>query len=189
MKRSILLALASLVLLVGAALAIADDAAKSAAKSNAAAPAAAAAATPAQAAASTAEHRTFLPGDFKWVDAPAGLPKGAKMAVIHGDPSAPGLFAMRATLPAGYKVPPHFHPADENVTVISGELYMGMGDTWDESKGHALPQGSVSIMPAGSHHFAWSKVETVIQIHAMGPWGITYVNPQDDPRNAKQATK
>src|SRR6185503_5168074 len=146
MKRPILLALASLVLLVGAALAIADDAAKSAAKSNAAAPAAAAAATPAQAAASTAEHRTFLPGDFKWVDAPAGLPKGAKMAVIHGDPSAPGLFAMRATLPAGYKVPPHFHPADENVTVISGELYMGMGDTWDESKGHALPQGSVSIM-------------------------------------------
>jgi len=185
MKRHILLVLASLVLLVSAALAIAEDAAKNAAKSSAAA----AMATPAQAAAPAAEHRTFLPGDFKWVDAPAGLPKGSKMAVIHGDPSAPGLFAMRAMLPAGYKVPPHFHPADENVTVISGELYMGMGDTWDESKGHALPQGSVSVMPAGAHHFAWSKVETVIQIHAMGPWGITYLNPQDDPRNMKQATK
>jgi quercetin dioxygenase-like cupin family protein len=185
MKRHILLVLASLVLLVSAALAIADDAAKNAAKSNAAA----AMATPAQAATPAADHRTFLPGDFKWVDAPPGLPKGAKMAVIHGDPSAPGLFAMRAMLPAGYKVPPHFHPADENVTVISGEFYMGMGDTWDESKGHALPPGAVSIMPAGAHHFAWSKVETVIQIHAMGPWGITYLNPQDDPRNMKQATK
>jgi len=190
MKRTVLVTIALLGLTVATASALADDATKAAntaAKSTAAPPAAAG--TPAQAAASTGEHRTFLPSDFKWVDAPAGLPKGAKMAVIHGDPSAPGLFAMRAMLPAGYKVLPHFHPADENVTVISGEFYMGMGDAMDESKGHALPAGSVSIMPAGSHHFAWTKVETVIQIHAMGPWGITYVNPQDDPRNAKQAAK
>ncbi len=127
--------------------------------------------------------------DIKWGDAPPTLPKGAKAAVLHGDPGQSGPFAIRLAVPAGYKVLPHFHPADENVTVISGEFYMGMGDAMDESKGHALPAGSVSIMPAGSHHFAWSKVETVIQIHAMGPWGITYVNPQDDPRNAKQAAK
>lgn len=183
MKRFVLLTIGLLVLVLGAAFAVADDAAKAsgAAKS-------AAAATPAQAAATAGEHRAFLPGDFKWADPPPGMPKGAKMAVIHGDPSAPGIFAIRALLPAGYKVPPHFHPADENVTIISGELNVGMGDKWDETKGHALPVGAVAIMPIGAKHFAWTKVETVIQIHAMGPWGITYVNPQDDPRNAKEAT-
>ena len=182
MKRFILLTMGLLILMVGAAFAVADDATKTSDTAKSA-PAAAAAATPA------AEHRTFLPGDLKWVEAPAGLPKGSKMAVIHGDPSAPGIFAMRALLPAGYKVPPHFHPADENVTVISGELYVGLGDKWDEAKGHAMPVGAIATMPIGVKHFAWTKVETVIQIHAMGPWGITYVNPQDDPRNAKQVTK
>lgn len=185
MKRFILLTVGLLVLMLGAVVAVADDAAKTANTTKSTA----AAATPAQAAATAGEHRAFLPGDFKWVDAPAGMPKGAKMAVIHGDPSAPGIFAIRAMMPAGYKVPPHFHPADENVTIISGELYVGMGDTWDETKGHALPVGAVAVMPVGMKHFAWTKVETVIQIHAMGPWGITYVNPQDDPRNAKQVTK
>ena len=192
MKRPVLVTIALSGLLVCAAFAIADDAAKTAntapdAKSSAAAPAAT---TPAPAAAAAADgHRMILPAEFKWADPPPGLPKGALMSVIHGDPSAPGLFAIRALLPAGYKVPPHFHPADENVTVITGELYMAMGDKWDESKGHKLPMGAVSLMPAASHHYAWTKGETVIQIHAMGPWGITYVNPQDDPRNAKQATK
>jgi hypothetical protein len=66
---------------------------------------------------------------------------------------------------------------------------MGTGEAWDESKARALPAGSVGIMPAGMRHFAFTKVETVLQLHAMGPWGINYVNPQDDPRNQKQATK
>ena len=188
MKRYVLLAVGLLVFMLAAVLAVADDAAKTTNTTKSSA-APAAAATPAQAAATAGEHRAFLPGDFKWADPPPGMPKGAKMAVIHGDPSAPGIFAIRAMLPAGYKVPPHFHPADENVTIISGELNVGMGDTWDEAKGHALPVGAVAIMPVGAKHFAWTKVETVIQIHAIGPWGITYVNPQDDPRNAKQVTK
>jgi len=188
MKRYVVLAVGLLGLMLATVVAVADDAAKST-TTPAPAAAPAAPATPAAAATPAAEHVSILPGDLKWVDAPAGMPKGAKMAVIHGNPSAPGLFAIRAMLPAGYKVAPHWHPADENLTVISGELYMGMGDSWDESKGHALPAGAISLMPAGMHHFAWSKVETVIQIHAMGPWGITYINPQDDPRNMKQATK
>lgn len=133
------------------------------------------------------EHRMMNPADFKWSDAPPGLPKGAKVAVLQGNPSAPGVFAMRVTLPAGYRVLPHFHPADENVTVLSGELYMGMGDTFDGSKAHAISAGGFSIMPMGMRHYAFTKAETVFQVHGMGPWGITYVNPQDDPRNAKQA--
>jgi quercetin dioxygenase-like cupin family protein len=142
-----------------------------------------------QAARTHPEHRAILPGEFQWVDAPPSLPKGAKVAVIHGDFTAPQIFAMRLSVPAGYKIPPHWHPADEHVTVISGEFYMGTGEAWDESKARALPAGSVGIMPAGMRHFAFTKVETVLQLHAMGPWGINYVNPQDDPRNQKQATK
>jgi quercetin dioxygenase-like cupin family protein len=139
--------------------------------------------------AAAAEHRVYAPGDLKWGDAPAGLPKGAKVAVLQGDPAAPGPFVMRVTLPAGYRVAPHHHPADENITVLSGELYMGLGETFDESKGHAMGAGTFGTMPVGTRHFAWTKAETVFQLHGMGPWGITYVNPQDDPRNAKQATK
>lgn len=135
------------------------------------------------------EHRSFTPADMKWSDPPPGLPKGSKMMVLEGNPAEPGPFTMRAWLPDGYKVMPHWHPSVEHVTVISGTFYMAMGESWDESKGHALPAGSFSYMPAGMKHYAWSKGETVIQVHGVGPWGITYVNPSDDPRNQKQATK
>ncbi len=134
-------------------------------------------------------HRVFTPADIKWADTPPSLPKGAKMFVLHGDPAAPGIFAARVRFPAGYKVPPHFHPADEQVTVLSGILSMGMGDTWDDAKMQQLPAGSFSQVPAGAHHFAGSKTGAIIQIHAMGPWGITYVNPKDDPRNQKPEAK
>ena len=186
MKRPFVLAIALLALLLAVAVAVADDAVKQAGTPSTTS------STPSRSTPSAIlapEHRTFLPSDIKWVDGPPSLPKGTKMAVLYGDMAAPGLFCARAMLPAGYKVPPHFHPVDEKVTVISGEFMMGLGDQFDESKGHAVPPGGMSIMPKGMHHFAWSKVETVIQIDAMGPWGITYVNPQDDPRNAKQATK
>ncbi len=190
MKRQSAVAIALLGLMLAAATAFAEDAPKTAnTVTSGAAPVVAVPASPAGAVDPAAGHRMLLPGDFKWTDAPASLPKGAKVSVIHGDPSAPGIFAMRISIPAGYKVPPHSHPAEEHVTVISGEFYMGMGDTWDESKGHGLPAGSAAVMPVGTRHFAWCKEATVIQLHAMGPWGITYVNPQDDPRNAKQATK
>lgn len=140
-------------------------------------------------AAPPSEHRYFTPADVKWGDGPAALPQGAKLSVLEGDPAAPGPFTMRAWIPAGYKIPPHWHPAIEHVTVISGSFFMALGETWDESKGHELPAGSFTYMPVGVRHYAWAKAETVIQIHGIGPWGITYVNPSDDPRNQKQATK
>jgi len=139
--------------------------------------------------AAAAEHRVFAADDIKWADGPASLPKGAKMAVLSGDPKAPGVFTMRLTLPAGYKIPPHTHPADENVTILSGEFHMAMGDKWDDTKGHALTAGSFSTMPKGTRHYAWSKTGAVLQLNGMGPWGITYVNPADDPRNVKEAAK
>jgi len=134
-------------------------------------------------------QRIFLPNEIAWVDALPGLPRKTKVAVLHGDPKAEGPFAMRVLIPAGYSIQPHFHPADENVTVISGEVSMGVGEKFDATKGHTLPAGSVSIMPAGLHHFLWTTTGAVIEVHGIGPWGITYVNPEDDPRGPPPAAK
>jgi quercetin dioxygenase-like cupin family protein len=132
--------------------------------------------------AASPSHVMAAPGDLKWADGPPSLPAGSKAAVLEGDPAKPGLFTLRLQVPANYRIPAHWHPADEHVTVISGTFYMGMGDKLDESKGKALASGSFAWMPPKTNHFAFTKTETVIQLHGMGPWGITYVNPADDPR-------
>ena len=142
-----------------------------------------------EAMAQAAEHRFFTPTEIKWQEAPPSLPRGAKVAVLEGDLGSPGPFTMRIMVPAGYKIPPHFHPGIEHVTILSGSFFMGMGETWDESKGHELTAGSFAYMAAGTRHFVWTKRATVLQVHGIGPWGITYVNPTDDPRNQKQAAK
>ena len=130
-----------------------------------------------------ADHIMVKPDNVKWGDAPTSIPAGAKASVIEGDPKAAGLFTMRLSLPAGYLIPAHWHPADEHVTVLSGALYMGVGDKYDESKLQSLPAGSFAMMVTGTRHYAATKEATVIQLHGMGPWGIHYVNPADDPRN------
>ena len=110
------------------------------------------------------------------------------MALLEGDPSAPNaLFTVRLRLPANYKIMPHSHPSDEHVTVMSGTLALGMGDKHDPAQLKDLPAGGFGVMPAGHHHFAMARTDTVIQVHAMGPFEFVYVNPQDDPR--KRATK
>jgi quercetin dioxygenase-like cupin family protein len=125
------------------------------------------------------------PADLKWQDGPPSLPKGAKIALVEGDPSKKGPFVMRARMPDGYRIPPHTHPKDERVTVLSGTLYLGMGGTFDKKAGKALPAGSYARTGAGMKHFGWTKGETVIQVHGEGPWTIEYVNPDDDPRKKK----
>jgi quercetin dioxygenase-like cupin family protein len=130
-------------------------------------------------------HVMVMPDQVNWQPAPPTLPPGAKTAVLEGDPNKPGFFTMRAWLPEGYRVPPHMHPAAERVTIISGTLYLGEGDKFDESAAKAYPAGAYTSMPPGMHHFAFAKGATVIQISTMGPWGITYLNPADDPRNNK----
>jgi len=119
---------------------------------------------------------------IEWKPAPPAYPKGAQIAILYGDPSKEGPFALRMKFPAGYKVPPHFHPADENVTVLSGTLYIGMGDQLDEKKAQPLKAGGVMLMPKGMHHYGWASEETVLQGNGVGPTGITYVNEKDDPR-------
>jgi len=129
-------------------------------------------------------HITVLADQVQWKPAPASLPPGAQAALLEGDPSKPGLFTMRISMPDGYRIPPHSHPGVERVTVLSGSFYLGQGDRFDESAGKLMPAGAYTSMPPGMHHYAWAKGPTVVQISTIGPWGITYINPADDPRNA-----
>lgn len=126
-------------------------------------------------------HLMVMPSELKWADVPS-LPSGAKIAVIEGPMNEATPFTVRLKLPANYKVPAHWHPAIEHVTVMSGTFNMGMGDKFDQSKTMPLTVGSVAIMQPKTNHFAWTNEETVVQVHGMGPWAITYVNPVDDPR-------
>ncbi|MEY2494175.1 MAG: hypothetical protein QOJ45_667 [Verrucomicrobiota bacterium] len=137
-------------------------------------------------AAASSEHVMFAPGDLKWSDGPPALPAGAKIAVLQGDPGKAAPFTVRLQFPTGYKVPPHTHPTAEHVTVIAGTLGLGMGAKLDEAAAHEMTVGGFAVMPAGMQHFAICKTECVVQIHAMGPFEVKYVNPADDPRPAKK---
>ena len=134
---------------------------------------------------SSGGHTMLNASDLKWMDAPPGLPKGAKVALLNGDPSKAGPFTLRVSFPANYKVPPHWHPAYENVAVLEGTLYMGSGDQLDESKSMALQTGGYSAIPAKAHHYAFAKEKCVFQVDAEGPFEINYVNAADDPRSKK----
>lgn len=129
-------------------------------------------------------HVMINADDAKWGPAPPALPPGAQLAVLDGDPSKAGtLFTIRAKLPDGYKIPPHWHPTDENVTVIKGTFVMGLGEKINEAAAQELRAGGFARMPQGVRHYAWAKGETVVQVHAIGPFEVNYVNPADDPRH------
>lgn len=132
-----------------------------------------------------ADHIMVMPSDIKWSDAPPALPPGAKVAVIEGDPKVAGLFTMRVKIPANYTIMPHYHPADEHITIIKGSFNMGLGEKFDKKIAREMPTGGFAVMLMGTRHFAFTKEETIVQIHGMGPWNIIYVNPADDPRNKK----
>ena len=118
------------------------------------------------------EHKIVQPQEIEWGPAPAALPAGAQVAVLLGDPSKQGLFAMRLKVPKGYSIPPHSHPAQEVVTVVSGTINLGMEETADQSKTKALPVGTFYVLPIGMAHFARFDEETVLQVNTIGPWGI-----------------
>lgn len=126
-------------------------------------------------------HITYNENDITWMDVPPFLAKGAKIAVLQGDPSKEGEFTVRLMFPANYKVAPHWHPTTENVTVIKGTLYVGTGDEMDEDSAKELQTGGFASIPATHHHFAFCKDECIVQVHAMGPFVINYINPADDP--------
>ncbi|HXI21415.1 MAG TPA: cupin domain-containing protein [Gemmatimonadales bacterium] len=122
-----------------------------------------------------------------WGPAPSFMAPGAQVAILQGDPGKPGVYTLRLKLPAGYVIAPHFHPTDENVTVISGEFLVGMGDDVDRSKAQRLGPGGFVTAPAQAHHFAVAAEDVIVQVHGMGPFAITYVRASDDPRRTTGA--
>lgn len=131
-------------------------------------------------------HTMVSPAELKWVDIPS-LPPGAKIAVMEGPMNEAVPFTARLRFPANYRIPAHWHPAIEHVSVLSGTFYMGVGEVLDVAKGMALPAGGFAVMQIKQPHFAYTTNQPVeIQLHGMGPWGITYINPADDPRKKQQ---
>jgi len=134
---------------------------------------------------SAVDMESFTPETVKWNDEPI-LPKGAQSVVLVGDPNKAEVFIAWLKFPANYPIPPHIHPFTEAITVLRGKLGNGMGETFDMKKGEMLKTGSSFVLPAGHTHYVWTTdEETIVQLIATGPWGITYTNPADDPRKKR----
>jgi quercetin dioxygenase-like cupin family protein len=128
---------------------------------------------------------SFTPDTVKWNNEPI-LPKGAQSVVLVGDPNTAGVFIAWLKFPSNYPIPSHMHPFTEVITVLRGKLGNGLGETFDTKKGDILKAGSSFVLPADHTHYVWTTdEETVIELIATGPWGITYTNPTDDPRKKK----
>lgn len=129
--------------------------------------------------------------DVKFGDGPPILPKGFQIAVLEGTPpfSEPKSFAFLLKFPKNYVVPPHTHAVEERVTVLKGTLNLGDGDKVDKKKTKPLKVGGVVAVPAGGSHYAWTSEETIVHVQGVGPFGITYRNPKDDPRQPPPAAE
>jgi anti-sigma factor ChrR (cupin superfamily) len=117
----------------------------------------------------------------------ASMP-GVQLAVLHGDPGKDGPFTLRLKLPNATKVPPHWHPTDENLTVIQGTFQVATGEKYDVAALKPLVAGDYAFMPKEMRHFGLTKGETIVQVSGMGPFVINYVNPEDDPKNKKPSS-
>ena len=129
--------------------------------------------------------KAILPEDIDWKPF-AAFPPSARLAVIVGQPSEPGLYTIRVKVPHGVKLMPHRHPEDRIYTVISGVFYIGLGKEFDADKLEAYPPGAVIVLPGDTSHFHWAKSgDYITQVSAIGPLGMEYVSPRDDPRNSE----
>ena len=119
------------------------------------------------------EPVVLRPHDIRW----EARGEGVRAAVLHGDPDQPGPFTLRLEYPAGYRKGPHTHPRDAYVTVLKGRYFRGYGNTFDESDAFELTPGTFSVNPGGVSHYEWTTEPAVLQVHAVGPWATTYVDP------------
>ena len=128
--------------------------------------------------------RSVLSEDIDWKPFPA-FPPSARLAIVIGDPTEPGLYTIRVKVPSGVKLMPHWHPEDRVYTVISGVFYIGLGGHFDSEKLEAYPPGAVVVLPGRTPHFHWARSgEYVTQVSAIGPLGLEYLEPKDDPRHS-----
>jgi quercetin dioxygenase-like cupin family protein len=130
------------------------------------------------------EHPAAPAPAISWGPPPPVFPAGARFAVLQGDPGQPGVYTVRLDMPSGYTIKPHYHPTDEHITVISGTFMVGMGDSVDTRQMQSLVAGAFITAPAQAHHYAMARGRTVVQVHGVGPFQLTYVNPADMPHPA-----
>ena len=122
--------------------------------------------------------------DLVWKEHPVF--KGAQTVILVGDPTKAETIVQRTKFPPHYRVPPHTHPYAEVVTVLSGNYWNSFGQSFDKSKGVELPPGSVFVLPAGHAHYTWTEdTEVIVQVTFTGPGGVTFINPNDDPRKKR----
>ncbi len=108
---------------------------------------------------------------LSWIDfSPPGFPPGGKVSVLHGDPFSPGPFVLRLSLPDGYKIPLHWNPTGEYVTVLSGGMQLGMGNNIDVSAAQSYSPGDFVFIPARYAHWAQARGATVLQVSGNGPF-------------------
>jgi quercetin dioxygenase-like cupin family protein len=131
------------------------------------------------------DHIAVAPEAIEWTAGPPTLPAGAKAAVLEGDPTKPGIFTLRLQLPPNYVIPPHRHPEAERVTVLAGSVNVGFGEKVDRKDSTRFRAGSFYVNPAKAAHFVWTKERAILQITAVGPWQLLYLDPKDDPRTGK----
>jgi hypothetical protein len=130
-----------------------------------------------------AVFRSVRPDDIDWEPFPA-FPASARLAIVVGQPTEPGPYVIRVKVPSGVKLMPRWHPEDRVYTVISGVFYIGLGREFDGEKLEAYPPGAVIVLPGSTPHFHWAKSgEHITQVTAIGPLGLEYLDPKDDPRN------
>jgi quercetin dioxygenase-like cupin family protein len=135
----------------------------------------------AQALQAPAHHTVVTPEAVQW----KSLRPGAEIAVVSGDPNKEGSpFVLRLRYRGKARIPPHWHPTDEHLTILSGTFKLGMGKSGDEGVTTALGAGAYAFVSAKMPHYAWADGGTVIQVHGIGPFVINYVNPADDPNAA-----
>ncbi len=121
-------------------------------------------------------HKIVHYGDLKWTP----IMKGCDLAPVSGDSSAEGApFVLRIRCAAGSKVPAHWHPTDEHVTVLKGTFRVGMGEAFDENKLVTMNTGNFTLIAKEMRHFAACPNECIVQVHGMGPFKVNWVNPAE----------
>jgi quercetin dioxygenase-like cupin family protein len=136
---------------------------------------------PAQASATGPHHTVVAADGIAWKP----LRPGAEIAVVSGDPNKDGSpFVLRMRYHVKSRIPPHWHPTDEHLTILSGTFRLGTGTSGDESETTPIGAGGYGFVAAKMPHYGWADANTTIQVHGLGPFAINYVNPADDPNRA-----
>ena len=115
---------------------------------------------------------THLASAMPFGPGPASVPFECAMAVLEGSPRTPGLFTIRLRTEEPWVMPPHSHPRAERVTVISGRIHVGFGDTVDKAASQEFTAGDYYVNAPGAVHFVWTDDPVEIQITGLGPWEV-----------------